>query len=138
MPNPFYHVYSGAAAVSGADPIYLSATPETRFLPDVTMLDSDTLQRTALYYFCSPATPQGAVASLEELKVAVEVAREHDFVLVVDECYAEIYDSDPPPSALEACRTLGSGIENVLVFHSLSKRSSAPGLRSKIVTSDET
>ena len=137
MPNPFYHVYGGAAAVSGADPVYLSATPETRFLPDVTMLDSDTLQRTALYYFCSPANPQGAVASLEELKVAVEVAREHDFVLVVDECYAEIYDSDPPPGALEACRTLGSGFKNVLVFHSLSKRSSAPGLRSGFVAGDE-
>ena len=87
------------------------------------MRDSDTLQ--------------GAVASFEELKIAVETAREYDFVLVVDECYAEIYDPDPPLGALEACQTLGNGFKNVLVFHSLSKRSNAPGLRSGFVAGDE-
>ncbi|MFQ5765272.1 MAG: aminotransferase class I/II-fold pyridoxal phosphate-dependent enzyme, partial [Rhodospirillales bacterium] len=137
MPNPFYHVYGGAAAVSGAEPVFLPATPETAFLPDITSLDENTLERTALYYFCSPANPQGAVAGLEVLEAAIRLAREHDFVLVADECYAEIYDRVPPPGALQACRRLGDGFDNVLVFHSLSKRSSAPGLRSGFVAGDE-
>lgn len=137
MPNPFYHVYGGAAAVSGAEPVFLPATPETGFLPDITRLDEETLARTALYYFCSPANPQGAVAGLEILTSAIRLAREFDFVLVADECYAEIYDSEPPPGALEACARLGDGFDNVLVFHSLSKRSSAPGLRSGFVAGDE-
>ncbi len=136
MPNPFYHVYGGAAAVSGAEPVYLSATPETGFLPDLDELDAETLSKTALCYFCSPANPQGAVADLEILKGAIETARAHDFVLVVDECYAEIYSDAPPPGALQACQAIGEGFANVLVFHSLSKRSSAPGLRSGFVAGD--
>ena len=137
MPNPFYHVYGGAAAVCGAEPIYLPAAPETGFLPDIAALDEKTLKRTALFYFCSPANPQGAVAGIETLKAAIRLAREHDFVLVADECYAEIYDRDPPPGALQACAALGEGFDNVLVFHSLSKRSSAPGLRSGFVAGDD-
>ncbi len=137
MPNPYYHVYGGAAAVSGAEPIFLPATPETGFLPDITSLDEETLARTALYYFCSPANPQGAIAGIETLKSAIRLAREYDFVVVADECYAEIYDREPPPGALEACAQLGGGFDNVLVFHSLSKRSSAPGLRSGFVAGDE-
>lgn len=137
MPNPFYHVYGGATAVSGAEPVFLPAGPETGFLPDITRLDASTLARTAMYYFCSPANPQGAVAGLDVLKAAITLAREYDFVLVADECYAEIYDREPPPGALEACKQLGGGFDNVLVFHSLSKRSSAPGLRSGFVAGDE-
>jgi len=138
MPNPFYHVYGGAAAVSGAEPVYLPATSATGFLPDISTLDDMTLERTALFYFCSPANPQGAVAGIDALKAAIRLARQHDFVLVADECYAEIYDREPPPGALQACAALGDGFANVLVFHSLSKRSSAPGLRSGFVAGDET
>ena len=105
--------------------------------PDITRLDASTLERTAMYYFCSPANPQGAVAGLDVLKAAITLAREYDFVLVADECYAEIYDREPPPGALEACKQLGGGFDNVLVFHSLSKRSNAPGLRSGFVAGDE-
>jgi N-succinyldiaminopimelate aminotransferase len=137
MPNPFYHVYGGAAAVSGAEPVYLPAAPETGFLPDIAALDKKTLERTALFYFCTPANPQGAVAGIETLKTAIRLARQHDFVLVADECYAEIYDRDPPPGALQACAALGGSFDNVLVFHSLSKRSSAPGLRSGFVAGDD-
>jgi len=137
MPNPLYHVYGGAAAVSGAERMLAPATAENGFLPDFSTIDGGALARTALFYFCSPANPQGAVASLSYLKEAIQLAREHDFVLVVDECYAEIYDQDPPPGALQACKDLGGGYENVLVFHSLSKRSSAPGLRSGFVAGDE-
>jgi succinyldiaminopimelate transaminase len=137
MPNPFYHVYGGAAAVVGAEPIYLSATPKSGFMPDIAALDEKVLGRTALFYFCSPANPQGTIADIDTLKTAIRLARKHDFVLVADECYAEIYDRLPPPGALEACAALGEGFDNVLAFHSLSKRSSAPGLRSGFVAGDE-
>ncbi|MGH7094539.1 MAG: aminotransferase class I/II-fold pyridoxal phosphate-dependent enzyme, partial [Stellaceae bacterium] len=93
-------------------------------------------ERTALFYLCSPANPQGTIASLDYLKQAIRLAREYDFVLAVDECYAEIYDQLPPPGALEACAALGGGFDHVVVFHSLSKRSSAAGLRSGFVAGD--
>jgi succinyldiaminopimelate transaminase len=136
MPNPFYHVYFGAAVMSGAEPVYLPATRDTGFLPDLAAIDSATLERTAMMYLCSPANPQGAVADLAYLKDAVRLARRHDFVLAVDECYTEIYDSRPPRGALEACAALGGSTDNVVVFHSLSKRSSVPGLRSGFVAGD--
>ncbi|NQV57868.1 MAG: aminotransferase class I/II-fold pyridoxal phosphate-dependent enzyme [Rhodospirillales bacterium] len=136
IPNPFYQVYVGAAVMSRAEPVYLSATPETGFLPDLGALDIETLKRTALAYICSPANPQGTIASLDYLKTALELARKYDFVLAVDECYAEIYDAAPPPGALEAAGQLGGALDHLLVFHSLSKRSSAPGLRSGFVAGD--
>ena len=136
MPNPFYHVYFGATLMSGAEPVYLPATRDTGFLPDLSAIDSATLERTAMMYLCSPANPQGAVANLAYLKYAVRLARRHDFVLAVDECYTEVYDRQPPPGALEACAALGGGTDNVVVFHSLSKRSSVPGLRSGFVAGD--
>ena len=136
MPNPFYHVYFGATLMSGAEPVYLPATRDTGFLPDLSAIGSATLERTAMMYLCSPANPQGAVANLAYLKYAVRLARRHDFVLAVDECYTEVYDRQPPPGALEACAALGGGTDNVVVFHSLSKRSSVPGLRSGFVAGD--
>ncbi len=136
MPNPFYHVYFGATLMSGAEPVYLPATRDTGFLPDLAAIDAATLERTAMMYLCSPANPQGAVADLAYLKDAVRLARRHDFVLAVDECYTEIYDRQPPRGALEACVALGGGTDNVVVFHSLSKRSSVPGLRSGFVAGD--
>ncbi|MBT3991308.1 MAG: aminotransferase class I/II-fold pyridoxal phosphate-dependent enzyme [Rhodospirillaceae bacterium] len=136
IPNPFYQVYIGAAMMSRAEPVYMSATPENGFLPDFDALDEATLKRTALAFLCTPSNPQGAVADLDYLTKAIELARKYDFVLAVDECYAEIYDQLPPPGGLEACQSLGKGFKNVLVFHSLSKRSNAPGLRSGFVAGD--
>lgn len=136
MPNPFYHVYGGAAAMRGAEPVYLPATRATGFLPDLAAIPDEALERAALFYLCSPANPQGAVASRAYLEAAIALARRHDFVLAIDECYAEIYDRAPPAGGLEACAALGHGLDNVLVFHSLSKRSSAPGLRSGFVAGD--
>ena len=131
MPNPFYQVYLGAAVVAGAEPVCVPAGRDTGFLPDFESVPEDVLARTALAYHCSPANPQGAIASKEALVRLVGLARRHDFVLASDECYSEIYDRDvaPPPGMLEACRDLGGGLDNVVVFNSLSKRSSAPGLR---------
>lgn len=136
MPNPFYQVYLAAAALHGAEPVFLPATRETGFLPDLECLPEALLARTAMLYVCSPANPQGAAADLDYLKAAVQLARRHGFTLVVDECYAEIYDQAPPAGVLAACAALGEGLANVLAFHSLSKRSSVPGLRSGFVAGD--
>lgn len=136
MPNPFYQVYAGAAVLAGAEPVLLPAGPEAGFLPDLAVVSEDILERTALAYYCSPANPQGAIASLDTLKDIIALARKHDFVLASDECYSEIYDDAPPPGAAEACAAMGGGLENVAIFNSLSKRSSAPGLRSGFVAGD--
>jgi N-succinyldiaminopimelate aminotransferase len=137
IPNPFYQVYVGAAVMQGAEPVFLPATRETGFLPDLGALSSALLDRTALFYLCSPGNPQGAVAPIALLQAAIELARRYGFLLAVDECYAEIYDRSPPPGALEAAARLSDTPANVIVFHSLSKRSSVPGLRSGFVAGDE-
>ncbi|HYD99263.1 MAG TPA: aminotransferase class I/II-fold pyridoxal phosphate-dependent enzyme [Alphaproteobacteria bacterium] len=142
LPNPFYAVYSGAGMMAGAEAVYLPATATTGFLPDLDALTPELLARTALVYICSPANPQGAVAERGYWERLLRLAREYDFVLVADECYAEIYDEadplGPPPGALEAALALGGPqpLKNLLAFHSLSKRSSVPGLRSGFVAGD--
>lgn len=136
LPNPFYQVYAGAAFLAGAEPVFVPVTRETGFLPDFSAVPTEILNRAALAYLCNPANPQGAVATAAQVEAAVVLARRHGFVLAVDECYSEIYDATAPSSALEACVALGSGFENVVVFHSLSKRSSAPGLRSGFAAGD--
>ncbi len=136
VPNPYYLVYNGAATMAGADAVFLDATRENGFMPDLAAIPREVLERTALFYLCSPANPQGTIASSDYLKQAIALARRWDFVLAVNECYAEIYDRVPPPGALEACAALGQGFEQVVVFHSLSKRSSAAGLRSGFVAGD--
>jgi N-succinyldiaminopimelate aminotransferase len=137
MPNPYYLVYYGAASMAGAQPLCLDATDKTGFLPDLDAIPEPVLARTALFYLCSPGNPQGAIADLAYLQKAIALARAHDFVLAMDECYCEIYDRAAPPGALEACARMGGDMSNVLVFHSLSKRSSAAGLRCGFVAGDE-
>src|ERR1700720_4175626 len=136
VPNPYYLVYNGAATMAGAEAVFLDATRDNRFMPDLAAIPRATLERTALFYLCSPANPQGTIASLDYLKQAIGLARRYDFVLAVDECYGEIYDRAPPPGALEACARMGGALDNVLVFHSLSKRSNAAGLRCGFVAGD--
>jgi aspartate/methionine/tyrosine aminotransferase len=136
IPNPCYHVYYSATASAGAEPVFVSATRETGFQPDYAALEPGLLDRTALAYFCTPSNPQGAVADLDRLRALVRLARAHDFTIAFDECYAEIYTGDPPPGALQAAAAMGGGLDNMLVFHSLSKRSSAPGLRCGFVVGD--
>ncbi len=136
MPDPLYGVYYGAALAWGLEPRPLPATRTTGFLPDLEALDAATLDRTALFYLCSPSNPEGAVADRTYLARALELARRHDFLLVLDECYAEIYDAEPPPGGLEVAWDMGADFRNLLVFHSLSKRSSAPGLRAGFVAGD--
>ncbi|MEE2694672.1 MAG: aminotransferase class I/II-fold pyridoxal phosphate-dependent enzyme [Pseudomonadota bacterium] len=136
MPDPFYQIYSGAAVMAGAEPVYLPTSEEAGFLPDLTRLPEETLRRTALTYVCSPSNPQGAAATPDQFCKYIEVARKYDFVLAVDECYSEIYFGQPLPGVLTACDQLNAATTNVLTFHSLSKRSNVPGLRSGFVAGD--
>lgn len=133
MPNPFYQVYAAAALGVGAEPVYVPATAATGFLPDYAALPKDILDRTALVYLCSPANPQGAVASSDYLSDLLHLAEKHDFTLLADECYSEIWRSAPPSGALQVADDIGANPERVAVFHSLSKRSNLPGLRSGFV-----
>ena len=133
MPNPFYQVYAVAALSVGAAPLYLPATSETGDLPDLTALHADTLDRIAVMYVCSPANPQGAVATRAYWETVLRLAEKHDFRVFSDECYSEIYRDTPPLGALSVAQAMGVDPERVLVFNSLSKRSNMPGLRSGFV-----
>ncbi len=133
MPNPFYQVYAVAALTVGAEPVYVPATAATGFLPDYGSLPKDVLDRTALAFICSPANPQGAVASTDYLADLLTLAETHDFRVLADECYSEIWRDAPPPGLLQVASAQGADPERALVFHSLSKRSNLPGLRSGFV-----
>ena len=135
LPNPLYNVYLGAAVMAGAEPVLLTASEQTGYLPDLDRLTPELLSRTVAFYLCTPSNPQGAAASLDYLTRALELARHYDFLLIADECYSEIYTSAPPPGALQAAVGLG-GLDHLIVCHSLSKRSSAAGLRSGFVAGD--
>ncbi len=137
IPNPFYHSYAGAAVAAGAEPHFVTAGKETEFLPDLDDLSTETLQATACFFLCTPANPQGAIADIDYLKKAILLARKHNFTLLVDECYSEIYDRIKPAGALEAAVQLGQGFANLLVFNSLSKRSNLAGLRVGLCAGDE-
>lgn len=136
VPNPFYQCYAGAAAAAGAEPVFVPATPATGHLPDLEALPPELLDRCALFYLCSPANPQGAAAGLDYWQRLLRLARRHGFVVAADECYAEIYRDSPPVGALQAAVALDGGLDNLVAFHSLSKRSSVPGLRAGFCAGD--
>jgi N-succinyldiaminopimelate aminotransferase len=133
MPNPFYQVYTVAAVTTGAEPIYVPATAATGHLPDYAALPEGILNRTTIAYLCSPANPQGAVASRDYWANLLALAEKHDFVIFADECYSEIWRTAPPVGLLQVAQETGASPERVFVFHSLSKRSNLPGLRSGFV-----
>jgi aspartate/methionine/tyrosine aminotransferase len=126
IPNPFYAAYAAGAIAADCEPVYLPATAATDFLPDLDALDHSLLARTAAFYLASPSNPQGAVADRAYLERLTGLARRFGFMVLADECYCEIYSERAPPGMLEAA---GADFQNVVVFHSLSKRSSLPGLR---------
>ncbi len=135
MPNPFYPVYMIAALSVAAEPIMVPATLETGHLPDFSSLPPDVLNRTTAAYICSPANPQGTVASASYWRELIGLAEQYDFKIFADECYSEIYRDAPPPGALQIAQDIGADPERVVIFHSLSKRSNLPGLRSGFVAS---
>jgi aspartate/methionine/tyrosine aminotransferase len=135
VPNPFYQVYAVAALTAGAEPVYVPAGASTGFLPDYAALPADLLDRVTVAYLCSPSNPQGAVAGADYWADLIALAERHDFCIFADECYSEIYRETPPPGALQAAAAAGADPERVVSFHSLSKRSNVPGLRSGFVAS---
>jgi len=133
IPNPFYQVYMVAALSVGAEPVFVPATEDTGHLPDYASLPSDVLDRAALAYVCSPANPQGAVADRDYWTRLLHLAQKHDFLVLADECYSEVYRDTPPVGVLTVAKEIGADPERVLAFHSLSKRSNLAGLRSGFV-----
>lgn len=140
MPNPFYQIYEGAALLAGAEPFYMNTTQDTDFLPDFNAVPENIWQRCQLVYLCSPGNPTGAVMSIEQMQKLLDLADKFDFVIASDECYSELYfdENSPPPGLLEAAIQAGrDDFKRCIVFHSLSKRSNAPGLRSGFVAGDK-
>ncbi|WP_321367131.1 aminotransferase class I/II-fold pyridoxal phosphate-dependent enzyme [uncultured Celeribacter sp.] len=134
-PNPFYQVYAVSAVTIGAEPVFVPATRDNGFLPDYSSLSPEILERTAIAYVCSPSNPQGAIAPRAYLRDLIALAEKYDFKVFSDECYSEIYRGEPPVSALQVAQEMGANPERVVIFHSLSKRSNLPGLRSGFVAS---
>ena len=138
-PNPFYQIYEGAALLAGATPHFINCTEESGLLPDFSSVTEQQWQQCQLLYLCNPGNPTGALMPIEQLQHIIRLAHEHDFVIASDECYSEIYfdEESPPPGLLQACAAMGnSEYRNCVVFHSLSKRSNLPGLRSGFVAGD--
>lgn len=131
MPNPFYQVYAVGAIEARAEPVFVPATHDTGFLPDFQSLPPEVLDRTAIAFVCSPSNPQGAVAGVDYWADLLNLAEKHDFRIFADECYSEIYRKTAPAGALE----MDADPERVVAFHSLSKRSNLPGLRSGFAAS---
>ena len=140
MPNPFYQIYEGAALLAGATPYFYNTTKETDYLPDFDAIHESVWQRCQLIYICTPGNPTGKVIPEEQLAELIEKSKKHNFIIASDECYSEIYfdEDQPPPGLLEvAYKTGNKDFTNCIVFHSLSKRSNLPGMRSGFVAGDE-
>jgi aspartate/methionine/tyrosine aminotransferase len=134
FPNPFYQIYEGAAKACRADVVYLNLNESNGFQPEV---DESVLAEVNLVILNSPNNPTSAVMGLEEMKKWVKLALKHEFVLLNDECYADLYLDKPVPSMLNASIEVGNeNFKNILVINSISKRSSAPGLRSGFIAGD--
>jgi N-succinyldiaminopimelate aminotransferase len=139
MPNPFYQIYEGAAVLAGAAPLYIPCTAQADYAPDFASVPDAVWRDVQLLYICSPHNPTGRVLSPTQLEHLIQLAQRHAFVIASDECYSEVYPDDaaPPVGILAACRALGlDDFDRCLVFQSLSKRSSVPGLRSGFVAGD--
>ena len=140
-PNPFYQIYEGAAYLAGAEPHFLPCLEENGFNPDFDAVSADVWDKCQLLFLCSPGNPTGSVIDLETLKKLIALADKHDFIIASDECYSEIYVDDKPApiGLLQACQALGrNDYSRCVAFHSLSKRSNLPGLRSGFVAGDAT
>lgn len=139
MPNPFYQIYEGAALLAGAEPYYLPCFAHNQYLPNFEAVPDEVWQRCQLLFLCSPGNPSGAVLPRETLTALIQKADQFDFLIASDECYSEIYLSEqhPPAGLLEAAAAMGrQDFKRCVVFHSLSKRSNLPGLRSGFVAGD--
>lgn len=138
-PNPFYQIYEGAAFLAGADPVYLACDASNGFIPDFDAVPESVWRDCQLLFLCSPGNPSGSVIPRETLTKVIELADKHDFVIASDECYSELYpnEANAPEGLLQTCAAIGrNDFKRCIVFHSLSKRSNLPGLRSGFVAGD--
>ncbi len=139
MPNPFYQIYEGATLLAGAEPYFLNTNASNGYIPNLDAVPAEIWNRCEILFLCNPGNPAGATAPRKYLEHALELAEKHNFIIAADECYAEIYldENAPPPSLLQAAQATGRDkLQRCVVFHSLSKRSSVPGLRSGFVAGD--
>ncbi len=143
MPNPFYQIYEGAALLAGIEPYFIPCLEKNNFLADIKGLvttNEQVLKDCQVLFICTPGNPTGAVIPKEELIELIHLADKYDFIIASDECYSELYfnESTPPCGLLEACGSIGrNDYSRCVVFHSLSKRSNLPGLRSGFIAGDE-
>ncbi len=139
MPNPFYQIYEGAAFLAGATPYFINCPANKNFYPDFESISEETWKDCQLLYLCSPNNPTGAVLDIKILQKLIQFAEKYDFVIASDECYSELYfdEQKPPVGLLQAAEQMGNKkFKGCVVFHSLSKRSNVPGLRSGFVAGD--
>ena len=135
-PNPFYQIYEGAALLGGGE-IRFANCPAPSFKPDWRSIGENLWRRTQLVFVCSPNNPSGSVLQLDDWKELFDLQDKYGFTIASDECYSEIYfDGEKPIGGLEAAHKLGRGNKGLVMFTSLSKRSSVPGLRSGFVAGD--
>lgn len=137
MPNPFYQIYEGATLLAGAKPYFINCTAENDYLGDFDAVPREVWEKTALLFVCTPGNPTGAVLSKEKLKKLIQLSDQYNFVIASDECYSELWFDQAPVGLLEVCAEIGrDNYKNCIVFHSLSKRSNLPGMRSGFVAGD--
>lgn len=137
MPNPFYQIYEGAAFLAGATPYFVNCTAENDYKGDFRQVPAEIWQKTQILFVCTPNNPTGAVLNLDDFKALVELSDQYDFIIASDECYSELWFDQAPMGLLQACALLGRhDYKNCIVFHSLSKRSNLPGMRSGFVAGD--
>ena len=138
--NPFYHAWRAGALASGGEILFLNAGADTGFLPELGALDDAVLKNTTIMYLCSPSNPHGVIASAEYLAEAISLARRYDFLLVMDECYSDIWRNNKPISALEVAAQLPHHddiFSHLIIVNSLSKRSNAAGVRAGFLCGDK-
>ena len=137
--NPFYHAWRAGSISSGSEIYWIDALPENNYLPDLSNIPENLLMSSVIMYICSPSNPHGSVADINYLNKAILLARKYDFILAVDECYSDIFrmNRPKPPGALEAAASLGKGLDNLVIFNSLSKRSNISGMRAGFIAGDE-
>jgi len=139
LPNPFYQIYEGATLLAGATPKFINLVPDNNFKADFSNIEKAEWDECQLLYICSPNNPTGSVLELGVLQKLIALSLKHNFIIAADECYSEIYpdEDNPPPGLLQAAIKMGHrDFKNCVVFHSLSKRSNCPGLRSGFIAGD--
>ena len=139
MPNPFYQIYEGAAILAQATPYFIPCIAAHGFKENYHAVSGEVWARTQLLFVCNPNNPTGSVMSMDDWEFLIRLSDKYNFIIASDECYSELYFDEPPIGLLQACTTLGrDNFKNCVVFHSLSKRSNLPGLRSGFIAGDAT